>query len=153
VGISTRGRQVEATVPLAFGIAHASGFGGMLRAAMLVGPARDELQVLDATIAAGPAFHRPLGSRLALGVAVLAGAFLHRYRYGVGTPRTEPALAVEVPLWATIRLAAGFTVGLEVDIGISGTRWEHVVGSRTVWARPEFRFGAGATLGWCWGWS
>jgi hypothetical protein len=152
-GVSTRGRSMELAIPLALGVAHRSGFGAMLRGAVLSGRTRDDLHVLDATVAGGPAFHRPLGSRVAIGVAVLVGALLHRYRHAGERPRVEAAAGVEMPLWTTFRVTSGLTIGIGVDLGLGGTRWSHVVGSRTVWTRPSFRFGAGVTLGWCWGWS
>jgi hypothetical protein len=119
---------------------------------VLVGPAVDRLQVVDAEIALGPAWHRPVHPRVSIGVAALVGALVHRYRFADEPAMHQARLQLAVPIWLLGRVIEGLAIGVGVDFGVGFPAWRHRIDGEVRWERSQFRFGAGVLLAWTWGW-
>jgi len=153
VGLATRGRAVEAAVPLSVAVTHKMGFGGLVRATGLVGPTVRDLRVFDVTIGGGPAWVRPVSPQLAFGAAFLAGVFVHTYRFDDQKTSRDVAADLQLPLWLMIRIARGLGLGLGVTSGVVLATWDHRIFGESIWIRRPFRFEATALVVYAWGWT
>jgi hypothetical protein len=148
-GVEGRLRTGEGVAGLVADAVHPIGVSMMGRLTLV--PSRGaDLRVFDTFIAFGPGFRSRVRGRVSFGTALLAGLYVHRYRFADDVGHSLD-VDIEVALGLGIQLHGGLDLTVDALAGVVPRRTEHHARTQLVWTRDRVRLGGALGLRYTWG--